>query len=298
MLNYKVFGYKILSDFEIPELFRTDETSYDFQIELANYEGSGHDTQRDFMRFNSASHLICNWALIGKFEILDRQRIVTALRPDCDPGLVRFPLLGAVMALLLQLNGKLVLHASSTVNGGRAATFLGDKGAGKSTTAAAMITAGHKLLSDDVVALTPVPTPIAYPAYPNVKLKPATAQTIGLKGEIRPKVIAPGLDKDQYIPSAPFNFEPVPATAFFMLTRGENLKADRQTSIEAFHQAMRFSYLRRFGTEVLKDGLGQEILSQCTELARRASFYRFQLPDDLNALPKAKEIVDEILSDH
>jgi hypothetical protein len=295
MKKYKSFGLFIESDFEIPELLENDFRNYDIKISENIYRSESHDTGRDFMRFYSADHVLCNWGLIGVFEIIDRKQISVMLRPDCDRGLARFPLLGAVMALVLQLNDKLVLHASATVHAGRAGVFIGDKGAGKSTTAAAMITGGHKLLSDDVVALSPAEGPLVFPAYPNVKLNPSTAATIGLSGRVRTKIVAPGLDKDQYIPAAPFQCNEVVARDVFVLRRGERLNVESQSELEAFQHAMRYSYLRRFGTEALKDGLGQKILAQCTQLARHARFHVLYLPDDLTQLPLAKERVDGIL---
>jgi hypothetical protein len=62
-------------------------------------------------------------------------------------------LLGPVLGFLLRLRGVTCLHASAVVFDGRAVAFVGDAGAGKSTTAAAFARRGHPVLSDDVVAL-------------------------------------------------------------------------------------------------------------------------------------------------
>ena len=62
-------------------------------------------------------------------------------------------LLGPVLGLLLRLRGIACLHASAVVFEGRAVAFVGDAGAGKSTTAAAFARRGYPVLSDDVVAL-------------------------------------------------------------------------------------------------------------------------------------------------
>ena len=62
-------------------------------------------------------------------------------------------LLGPVLGFLLRLRGITCLHASAVVLDGRAVAFVGDAGAGKSTTAAAFARRGHPVLSDDVVAL-------------------------------------------------------------------------------------------------------------------------------------------------
>lgn len=62
-------------------------------------------------------------------------------------------LYGTVFAYLLQIRGYLVLHGSAVMVNDKAVIFSGGSGAGKSTTAAAMVARGHSLITDDVVAL-------------------------------------------------------------------------------------------------------------------------------------------------
>ncbi len=62
-------------------------------------------------------------------------------------------LYGTVFAYILQARGYLVLHGSAVLVENKAVIFSGDSGAGKSTTAAAMVARGYPLITDDVVAL-------------------------------------------------------------------------------------------------------------------------------------------------
>ena len=62
-------------------------------------------------------------------------------------------LLGTVMAYLLQYHGYLVLHGSAVLINQRAVIFSGESGAGKSTTASALVKQGYPLLTDDVVVI-------------------------------------------------------------------------------------------------------------------------------------------------
>lgn len=62
-------------------------------------------------------------------------------------------LYGTVFAYLLQYRDYLVLHGSAVLVNGKAVIFSGDSGAGKSTTAAAMVARGYSLITDDVVAI-------------------------------------------------------------------------------------------------------------------------------------------------
>ena len=88
-------------------------------------------------------------------------------------------LLGPVLGFFLRLRGVTCLHASAVAFDGRAVAFVGDAGAGKSTTAAAFAERGHAVLSDDVVAL--VERESSYyvvPAYPYLSLWPESVKML------------------------------------------------------------------------------------------------------------------------
>jgi hypothetical protein len=78
------------------------------------------------------------------------------------------------------------LHASAVVLEGRAVLFAGDAGAGKSTTAAAMVRRGNSLLTDDIVAiLERAGTLSAASAYPYVSLWPESVEMLyGLEAKV------------------------------------------------------------------------------------------------------------------
>jgi hypothetical protein len=80
-------------------------------------------------------------------------------------------LLGPVLGVLLRLRGVTSLHASAVALADRAAVFVGRQGAGKSTTAAALLARGHRVLADDVVPLMRRnDTWMAQPGYPCLRL--------------------------------------------------------------------------------------------------------------------------------
>ena len=88
-------------------------------------------------------------------------------------------LLGPVFGFVLRMRGVVCLHASAVVCVGRAAAFVGDAGAGKSTTAAALAQRGHSVISDDIVALTERDGGFyAAPAYPYLSLWPESVDAL------------------------------------------------------------------------------------------------------------------------
>ena len=64
-------------------------------------------------------------------------------------------LLGSVFGALCHQNGLLPLHASAVESSGIVTAFLGDSGAGKSTTAASLQRRGYPIVSDDICLLEP-----------------------------------------------------------------------------------------------------------------------------------------------
>ena len=103
---------------------------------------------------------------------------------DADASTYR---LGPVLAYLLRLRGRVPLHASGVAIDGSAVLFAGTAGAGKSTTAAALASLGHPLLSDDVVPLADGDAgPSAWPGYPRVSLCDDAAQALFAAGDELP----------------------------------------------------------------------------------------------------------------
>jgi len=91
-----------------------------------------------------------------RFHVTTDGRAVWA---DWDPPLTLDDamtfLLGPVMGYALRRRGLLALHASAVVIGGHAIGIVGPGGAGKSTTATALVLRGHPLVTDDILVLRP-----------------------------------------------------------------------------------------------------------------------------------------------
>jgi len=88
-------------------------------------------------------------------------------------------LLGPVLGLLLRLRGVPCLHASAVVFGESTVAFAGSEGRGKSTTAAALASRGHAVISDDIVALVERQNSLfVLPAYPYLSLWPESVKML------------------------------------------------------------------------------------------------------------------------
>lgn len=95
---------------------------------------------------------------------------------ECDLSVY---LLGPVMGTIMRLRGVVCLHASAVQIGNRAVAFIGDAGAGKSTTAAGFAQLGRPVLTDDLVTLIPQEgSYLVNPGYPHLRLSPDTVEEL------------------------------------------------------------------------------------------------------------------------
>jgi hypothetical protein len=88
-------------------------------------------------------------------------------------------LLGQVLSFALVTQGFDPLHATTVTIDGAAVAFLGESGFGKSSLAAAFLRAGHRVLTDDLLMLSPSGGGfVAHPGPPRIKLFPKIARIV------------------------------------------------------------------------------------------------------------------------
>ncbi len=112
----------------------------------------------------------------GEFEISgDLTDVVMREDPAGRTELLPILLAGTVSALLLNLRGHLVLHASAVEIDGAALAFVGQSGRGKSTMAALMCVDGAELITDDVLSVDPGPPVTCIGGAPELRLREKAA---------------------------------------------------------------------------------------------------------------------------
>jgi hypothetical protein len=126
---------------------------------------------------------------------------------------------------------KVCLHASAVAVNGRAVVFVGDVGAGKSTTAMAMGRLGYPILSDDIVPIYQnAGATYAQPGYPRMRLRqPSLPMLSDINPDLPPLPKAAGNRRLHFeLTSAGYQFQsdPLPIGAIYLL-------ADRNTDAPA-----------------------------------------------------------------
>ncbi len=224
------------------------------------------------------------WARgVGRFWIHPsgrevRHRLVAgARRAD-----VEHLLAGPVLGLALQLQGRVILHASAVVTGQGAVAFCGPHGIGKSTLAAAFTRAGYPMLTDDMLPLTWGPEGVrALHSLPRLKLWQDSLTALGEEPD-RFGLVVSWLDKRRLTVGREWGrtwTEPVPLCAVYVLDPHPD--RDRPVAFEAVApiDAVFLLLANMYMAELLRGARAAHALTAAADLVatvpvRRVRYYR------------------------
>lgn len=94
-----------------------------------------------------------HWKDIASIEVRSGREIVVDPLPKASRELVGFLIVGAALGVALHQRQFVTLHASAVALGEGVVAFVGAKGMGKSTTAAAFLAKDYPMVTDDVLAI-------------------------------------------------------------------------------------------------------------------------------------------------
>jgi hypothetical protein len=292
MFRYYAYGLHIESAVRLPELtVENGQASSNVVIRYGKIEQKPV-TQCDGVYQASSGAFHCFWQDAGKFLVQGGQEII--IEP-ADRGMEKLNLepfiTGPLLALLLHQRGLLILHASAVVLDGEAIAFLGDKGWGKSTTAASLQMRRHRLVADDVLAIDIKAdgSVDVLPAFPQIKLWPNACDSLGIDPEEIPR-LHPKIDKRVYSDHRGFSLAPVRLRHLYVLDGGENILIERLAPREAFMQLVRHSFVVKY---LQATGTSASHFSQCGELANSVSTFRIKRPFLLSSLYSVTDSIEE-----
>jgi len=300
MYHYTAYGLCIGSVLPLPELQTSSESKTDVEIKLGSINWTPPESSPGGRYFHlDGEEAYFYWEVVGKFLVRSGKEIIIEPLPNLDEHLVRLPLLGSVLAMLLHQRQHLVLHASAVAVNGNAAVFLGPKGQGKSTMAAILYSRGHKLMADDVAALEvgSEGSPVLLPGFPQIKLWPeAATAALGDDPEtlrrIHPEVekrARPTLD----------SFFPLPLSlkCIYVLCEGSTVELKQLKPQEAIVKLISNSYIPYLlGQKFLQSVQVPLHMRQCTNLAKILPIYSLERPRSLDLLPDVASLVEENLA--
>jgi hypothetical protein len=295
MFSYLAYGLHLVSELELPELlpYAEETPAADVTILRKNLSPLPLEVENPGLWISFLEEGIrLDWVEVGAFFVREGREIIVSPHAGVSEEIVRLPLLGVVLGILLHQRGQLTLHASAVSVRGTAVAFVGEKGAGKSTMAAAMQRRGHALLTDDVLAVDPE-THRVEPAYPQLKLRGDAAEALQTdeSGLVR---LAPDLEK-YALRQVSFERASRPLRAVFVLGEGRSIQCRPLDEMDAFLTLMEQGYASRFlGT----DGTPPTDFQHYAALAAAIPVVQLQRPRDLHQLSTVCEVVERHLETH
>lgn len=183
--KYRLFGLTLATDFRFASRLTAGEGREDLRFSVV--DGASAPTEIGELLYESpfvdeGGESLCRLYRAEPGELLsfgglefqlDDAEIDCRLHHPESRHLVEIRLLGPVLAYWLERLGVCALHASAVVVGGRAVVFLAGNQGGKSGLAAALMSAGAPLLSDDVLPVEAGEEGFsARPGYPQMRMWP------------------------------------------------------------------------------------------------------------------------------
>lgn len=289
---YDAYGLHLNSELPLPELIPSSLAGVpDVLIRLAPFDLSALDidkSERNIVSTQEGTYFY--WKNFGAFLVCNGNTILVHPETGIPFQFVRIPLLGAVLGTLLHQRGLFTLHASVVNFNGHAVAFLGEKGAGKSTMAAALYKSGHAVIADDILAvdLNQSGQLMVLPGFPQFKLSSSViAELEGNPNEIFE--IHPQLAKLAFRPNIDFLQVPLPLKKIYVLTEGTYISSATLSARDAFMQLMIHSYVARFLGE---GGSGIKHFNHCQRLVHEVPVCHLQRPRDLSQLSSVVKFVE------
>lgn len=292
MHHYIAFGLHIRSEISLPELAEGDPHS---AADLYIRQGAVvlpqmHPTMiyrrgiRAFFGQDEHQAMYLDWAGVASFSASGGNELVVSPVAS-EANIISLFTVSEALGLILFQKGYFLLHASSVAVGDEAWCFMGMPGAGKSSTAAAFIKAGCRLLSDDLTAITFNESghPVIIPAYPQLKIWEKTVNGLHYdQSDLEP--VSEGVNKFAYQPRGQFSARAVPLKKVFFLHRARNKPALQPMNVAEIPGEM----LRNFPlpVELLSgDNLKKHFL-QSLQCAKSAELLRKRRPEGFDNLEK------------
>jgi len=229
---------------------------------------------------------LCYIKSIGGVKICNDSRIIVSPEEGAEEKGFRFLVSGIAIGLLLHLRGFITLHASAVAIQDRAVAFVGHTGMGKSTTAAALHSRGHSIVTDDLLVLDTAGDSVqVYPGFPHLKL---TSESITKSANEDPNHV-PKIDpegpKHSFAAEKNFRDEPLPLRCIYVLDYQEDgSSAPFSEAIkgkDACIELVRNSYVARLLPE---EAVSPKHLKQSADIAQAVPVRRLYRKKDLSDL--------------
>ncbi len=178
---YEAYGQVIGSDFPLLYLKNTSARQVDISFVRGKIDLDKVDFQSTKIRrknlqaeiaFDNSKNPILKWEDLISFQCISKESKVIVDSSTEDSQVLSLFALSEALGIALFQKGYFLLHGSAIHLNGKSVLFLGEPGAGKSTTCAALALEGFPVMSDDLVCVEVKSALDIYvlPAFPQIKI--------------------------------------------------------------------------------------------------------------------------------
>lgn len=299
-LRYRVYGLTLAAEFplnDVPDvkgrakhpdvIVRQAETD----IEAISTRDSGAVVEKQGKSVYISS-------VLGKISIACGRYVDVFATPGENVSDVFELYMVPVMGIILHQRGFLTLHASAVEVNGCGVAFIGPKGVGKSTTASLFHSRGHRIITDDMLALrihTQLERPMVRTGLPWIKLNPdALSAVLNEEPALHRRVITGSEKRFRPLEAGLQSDGPVPLERIYALSF--NRSGDRETELKSLssRQACLFLLGQSYAQMILKSKGCEEHLRQCSSLVNAVPM---KLLARNQALQKISAVYDLVMHD-
>ncbi len=229
--------------------------------------------------------ILCH-GTVGQVVIRDGNKIVISPTPGVKTRPLQLFVSGVAFAVVIHQRGGLALHASAVEIDGKTIAFMGSKGCGKSSLSAALYFTGHRLITDDLMAVDCTCEPITvHPGYPQIKLTEETASALGCDYDSM-VAVRPIQGKAGLIAKDGFASDSLPLGAICSLEQGPTVQIEPLSQGDAFTELLHHS--------LLKGDVPH--FERCVRVASNVPFFRIMHPRSLSGLSDLAKSVGQYFS--
>ncbi|MCO6509277.1 MAG: hypothetical protein J5I65_00630 [Aridibacter famidurans] len=296
---YSVYGVNLESEFPLPDLRRSNLKS-DAAVILRTINServlNEMSTPEKFERDGCVVHMspqvsLYEWKGLARGLVRDGTEIVLDPEPGIDVDDLAPIVVGALLGILLNHRGALVLHGSFVVVGGSGFGFLGEKGMGKSTLAAFLSMQGYELVTDDLLPVFLEGERLfTKSGFPRIRLWPDSFKEMGSslgRAEESSRLVP----KSSFAPERFLDSEQIGLGALFVLEEDDSVKIERLRQTDALIELVRNTYLNRYLNATRKTA---EHFRLCDEVVRKVPVFRLKRPADYSFLPSVAQLLEDL----
>ncbi|WP_292290416.1 hypothetical protein [Marivita sp.] len=301
--HYSVFGLTLASDFDFEVLEKADPPVAGPDVTVKRVIGMTRPTHPADPFFDiTPDRQYLHWQAVAAFSIESPGLVLVEPHDGISDHLVSQAFLGLVISLVLERRGVLCLHASAVSVNGRAALFLGDKGAGKSTTSCAVQSRGHSPLTDDLVAVADaagaVSAPFVQPGFSSMKLWPDSIAALALPEDADDRRVHPSVSKIQKRMPMEIANDPAPMGAIFLLRRSSETQAPKVFRLPphlALQAVLRFTFMARYGESRLGPDHLVLHMKRCGGVVANVPVFDLHIPANLDLISDVAKTIEECM---